>query len=142
MSFNRTAYDSCTYTRNLKENVGVLSYVLSPYRFEHQNKCRHELGLIGGSAVSHVNGNLVDLESDLRGQTRFLGKCTANAARPMVQGAPIANDKTRPIDTTPRHLKSCQMISYRSVPLPPGNVQLPCKSNTWTKAVSKFFGYQ
>lgn len=117
MSFNRPSYDSCTYTRNLRENVGILSYVLSPYRFEHQEKCRHELGLVGGTAVSHVQGNMVDLESELRGQTRFLTKCTKNAAKPL-DGQPIRNDKTEPIPIEKKHLPGCQMISYRAVPLP------------------------
>jgi hypothetical protein len=105
--------------RNLKENVSILSYVLSPFRYEHQDKCRHELGLVGGTAVSHVQGNMVDLESDLRGQTRFMTKCTKNAARPLDEGGVVVNDKTAPIDTSKKHLPACQMISYRSVPLPP-----------------------
>ena len=29
-----------------------------------------DLGVIGGTAVSHIRGNLVDLETDLRGTTR------------------------------------------------------------------------
>lgn len=119
MSFNRTSYDSCTYRKDLKENVGILSYVLSPFRYEHQNKCRHELGLVGGSAVSHIDGNLVDLESELRGQTRYLTWCTKTAPRPMTTGDSIVNDKTAPISTSMKHLPPCQMISYRSVPLPP-----------------------
>lgn len=119
MSFNNLSYDSCTYRKDLKENVGILSYVLSPFRFEHKNKCRHELGLVGGTAVSHIDGNLVDLESELRGQTRYLTKCTSTAATPLQQGQSIINDKTPPIPTTMKHLPPCQMISYRSVPLPP-----------------------
>lgn len=119
MSFNRLSYDSCTYTKDLKENVGILSYVLSPFRYEHQQKCRHELGLVGGTAVSHVDANLVDLESELRGQTRYLTKCIKTAATPLEQGQAIVNDKTQPINTNMKHLPPCQMISYRSVPLPP-----------------------
>lgn len=120
MSFNRPNYDHCTYLRNLKENVGILGYVLSPFRYEHQDKCRHELGLVGGTAVSHINGNMVDLESELRGQTRYNTKCTKNAAVPLEDKKPIVNDKTEPINTTMKHLPACQMISYKAVPLPPG----------------------
>jgi hypothetical protein len=119
MSFNHLNTDHCTYKRHLKENVSILSYVLSPFRYEHANKCRHELGLVGGTAVSHVAGNLVDLESELKGQTRFLTKCAAHEHQPPVAGQPIVNDKTRPIDTSLKHLPRCQMISYKSVPLPP-----------------------
>jgi hypothetical protein len=127
MSFNNLSYDSCTYTRHLKESVGILGYVLSPFRYEHENKCRHELGLVGGSAVSHVAGNLVDLESELRGQTRFLTKCDARKAQPLVAGKPIVNDKTPPIDTRAVHLRGCQMISYKSVPLPPPMETYSCQ---------------
>ena len=119
MSFNHLTYDHCTYSKDLKENVSILSYVLSPLRYEHANKCRHELGIVGATDVSHVKGNLVDLESDLRGQTRFATKCADKAYHPVPPGGKITNDKTGPIDTGLLHLPACQMISYRSVPLPP-----------------------
>jgi hypothetical protein len=127
MSFNRSTYDSCTYTRHLKENVSILTYLLSPFRFEHQDKCRHQLGIVGGTAVSHVQGNMVDLESELRGQTRYLTKCTKHAPQPLVEGDLIVNDKTMPIDTSKKHLPSCQMITYRSVPLPPSVNYSKCR---------------
>lgn len=121
MSFNHISDDHCTYSRRLGESVSILDYVLSPYRFEHENKCRHSLGLVGGPAVSHISGNLVDLESDLRGQTRYNTKCADHMHKPIeTAGQRIYNDKTDPIDTTALHLPACQMISYKSVPLPPG----------------------
>lgn len=119
MSFNHLGMDQPTYCRRLQESVTVLDYILSPFRFEHKNKCRHELGIIGGSAVSHVTGNMVDLESDLRGQTRLLSKCGGNMWKPIAPGDKIQNDKTPPISTSMKHLPACQMIGYRSVPLPP-----------------------
>lgn len=118
MSFNHLSSDTCTYSRRLNENMSVLSYLLSPYRYEHLNKCRHELGLVGGTAVSHVNGNMVDLESDLRGQTRYLSKCVKHQHAPIKEGDSIKNAKTEPIDTSKKHLPGCQMISYKQVPLP------------------------
>lgn len=120
MSFNHLKNDSGTYKRNLHENVSILGYILSPFRYEHSDKCRHQLGLVGGTAVSHVKGNLVDLESELRGQTRYLSKCGDNQYKPLEPGQTIIhNDKTDPIDTTALHLPACQMISYKAVPLPP-----------------------
>lgn len=117
MSFNRLMYDTCNYKQNLQESVSTLGYVLDNARYEHKQKCRHNLGLVGGSAVSHVAGNLVDLESELRGQTRYQSKCPCNQYMPASDGM-IRNDKTAPIDTTMKHLPSCQMIGYRSIPLP------------------------
>ena len=118
MSFNHPTYDHCTYKRHLKENVSILSYIISPFRYENKNKARHRLGLLGGTAVSHIQGNLVDLESDLRGQTRFLTKCVDTQHKPLKPGENIINDKTPPIDTRLLHLPTTQMISYKSVPLP------------------------
>lgn len=118
MSFNRTKYDTCSYKQNLHGNVSTLSYILSPINFENANKCRHQLGLIGGTAVSHIKGNNVDLESELRGQTRYISKCGNNMYVPTDDGI-IKNDKTEPIDTKLLHLPSCQTIMYKSVPLPP-----------------------
>lgn len=119
MSFNHLSMDHCTYKRNLKENVSILGYVLNPIRYEHNEKCRHELGIVGGTSVSHVQGNLVDLESDLRGQTRFMTKCAKHQYQPTPDNSEIRNDKTAPISTKKLHLPACQMISYKSVPLPP-----------------------
>lgn len=120
MSFNHISDDHCTYSRRLTESVSILDYVLSPHRYEHSSKCRHALGLVDGPAVSHIAGNLVDLESDLRGQTRYISKCADNQHKPIeTPGQRIYNDKTAPIDTTALHLPTCQMISYKSVPLPP-----------------------
>jgi hypothetical protein len=119
MSFNHPIYDHCTYKRNLKENVSILSYVLSPFRYEHKEKSRHRLGLVGGTAVSHIQGNMVDLESDLRGQTRYLTHCAGTQYKPVNPGDNITNDKTAPIDTRLKHLQTNQMIAYKSVPLPP-----------------------
>ena len=75
MSFNRLQYDNCAYTHQLHESVGTLAYILDPSRYENCNKCRMEFGLVGGTNVSHIKGNLVDLETDLKGITRLATKC-------------------------------------------------------------------
>tara|TARA_B110001452_G_scaffold257121_1_gene251031 strand:- start:89 stop:466 length:378 start_codon:yes stop_codon:yes gene_type:complete len=118
MSFNRTKYDNCSYKQNLKESVDTLGYILTPFRYENSNKCRHQFGFIGGTSVSHIKGNIVDLESELRGQTRYVSKCGQNYYIPTNDNV-VKNDKTEPIDTSLKHLGSCQSIMYKSVPLPP-----------------------
>ena len=132
MSSNRLIYDTCAYKHELSQSVGPLEYVLNPMKFENCNKCRMELGLVGGSAVSHVKGNLVDLETDLRGQTRRTTKCPTrlyqnpcptgdmNNCKPgniHIRGDPSQTE--RHIDTQMLHLPSCQMIRYKPIPLPP-----------------------
>lgn len=118
MSFNRTKYDNCSYTTDLKSNVDTLGHILSSYRYEHKDKCMHQLGFVGGTAVSHIQGNLVDLDSELRGQTRILTRCPTNKYVPSDDNV-IKNDKTEPINTQMKHLPTCQSIMYRSIPLPP-----------------------
>lgn len=124
MSFNRLHDDACTARRQVTQSASILGYILNPMRFEHKNKCRHELGLVGGTAVSHVQGNLVDLESELRGQTRLATMCATKQhlpahVKPASSASVITNDKTPPISTKMEHLPRCQMISYKAVPLPP-----------------------
>jgi len=140
MSFNRLRYDNCAYQHQLSESVGTLSYVLDPMRFEHCNKCRVELGVVGGTNVSHVKGNLVDLETELRGTTRLQSKCpslqyqnpcptgTMNKCQPqnIVIRANPAN-QGRVIDTSMQHLKPCQMVRYKSIHLPPPMEPVHCK---------------
>ena len=118
MSFNRPKYDTCSYKQDLQSSVDTLAHILSPYRYEHKDKCIHEFGFVGGTAVSHIQGNLVDLDSELRGQTRIITKCNNNQYKPSENGI-VNNDKTTPINTNMTHLPTCQAIMYRSVPLPP-----------------------
>ena len=71
MSSNRLIYDTATYKTKLLESTNSLDYAIFPDKFKNTAKCRIEFGLTGGNGVSVYSGNLVDLESDLRGQTRM-----------------------------------------------------------------------
>ena len=132
MSYNRLIYDTCAYKKDLDQSTGPLSYTLNPIKYENCNQCRMELGIVGGTAVSQIKGNIVDLENDLRGQTRQMSLCPSKHYSPScsdkigdecqpsqikVQGngsSPAVN-----IDTRLQHLRPCQMIRYKPVPLPP-----------------------
>lgn len=122
MSFNRLAYDQCEYKQRLEQDVNSLQFILDPIQYEHSKKCRNEFGLLGGTNVSHIKGNLVDLENDLRGQNRPASNCAKYKYEPstnnIIQGKDNMNKVNRhpKIDTTPLHLESCQMNSYASVP--------------------------
>ena len=132
MSSNRLMYDSCEYQTRLNESSNTLNYTLNPLRNENCNKCRMELGTIGGTNVSHIRGNLVDLETDLKGITRkaslcptqkFVSACAkGNMANCQPENIVIYGEncgQSRVIDTTPLHLKSCNMIRYEPTPMPP-----------------------
>lgn len=132
MSFTRTFTDPCAYKKTLEENVSYASYTLDPIRYDNCNKCRPELGIVGGTAVSHVGGNLVDLESNLFGIDRDLSRCPSSRFVPRsddkVQGTTIYRDSCRPvIDTHKTHLKACQMFDYApSTPHPPSMDLFKC----------------
>lgn len=127
MSFNRLSYDHCRYSRELNENTNVLQYIINPLRFEHPNKCRPELGIVGGANVSLVKGNVIDMESELFGITRNLSKCAISQVKPLEQSPIILNDKTKPIDTRKLHLRKCQLFGYNEVPLPKPQNYNSCK---------------
>ena len=127
MSFNRLSYDHCKYSRELHENTDVLKYIINPVRYEHPEKCRPELGTLAGANVSQIKGNIVDLESELFGITRNLSKCSSAQVKPLSQQPIILNDKTKPIDTTKLHLRSCQVIGYDPVPLPGARIPSSCQ---------------
>jgi hypothetical protein len=94
---------------------------MDPIKYERPEKCRMELGIVGGTAVSHVSGNMIDLENDLRGANRPVSSCpmydhlpgNGQVIQRHEQYKPVIHE---PIDTTMKHLPSCQMISYGSVP--------------------------
>lgn len=124
MSFNRMSYDSCSYKQELSENVSQLSYLLDPIKFEHCQKCRHEVGLVGGTAVGVVTGNMVDLENELFGINRPNTHCPNYKFVPrddnIVQGKEYIKPVQHPaVNTAMKQLRPCQMIDYHEVPHPP-----------------------
>lgn len=123
MSANRSTYDTCSYKASLAQSVAPASYMLDPIKYNHCNKCFNSLGLVGGVAVSHVSGNLIDLENDLRGQNRPLTHCPSFQYAPptnnILQGKEYIKPVQHPeIDITMKHLPSCQFFPYPEVPLP------------------------
>ena len=125
MSSNRLIYDTCAYETEMTQSVDQLSYILDPTKYYRNEPCRMELGVVGGNNVSQVKGNLVDMETDLRGLTRYNTRCLKNK----IHGYSNANKKIKipadgckkslEIDVNKYHLPPCQMIRYEPVPLPP-----------------------
>ena len=126
-----------------QQSADAYSYVLIPEKWSNPNKCRNALGMVGGAEVSHVKGNLVDLESDLKGITRPQSKCNA---KQYVPNCPLGGgdcpdypnsisyvDKStgekRSVDTEPNHLRTCQTWSYPGTPVPRPYGQETCQIN-------------
>jgi hypothetical protein len=122
-----------------QQNTGMFSYTQIPSKFEHPEKCRNALGLVGGSEVSNISGNLVDLESDLLGITRAQSKCIGRQYAPACalggNGCPDmppsfsfrdkATGEVRMVNTSARNLPTCQMATLPGVSAP-----LPLKTQT------------
>jgi hypothetical protein len=115
-----------------EQDYGMFSYTQMPSKFENPDKCRNALGLVGGSEVSNISGNLVDLESDLFGRTRVQSKCIARQYLPACplggSGCPDtppsfsyrdkSTGKIFTVDTSPRNLPTCQNVTYPGVGTP------------------------
>jgi len=118
MSSNRLSYDSCAYQKSLQQSMGPLDYMMYTGKYENSAKCRIEFGTVGGNGVSIFSGNLVDLESDLRGQTRQASMCPSNMYHPSQK----MNGKLL-------NQPSCQMQYYPKVPIPQQNAGTTCNYN-------------
>ena len=131
MSFNKLRYDTCAYKNELAQTVGTFAYVIDDCRYVHQQPRRVEFGLVAGNDVSIAN-NMVDIESDLKGQTRLASKCPTleylnpcpagdmNTCKPkqiVIRGNP--SNLGRVIDTTLHHLPPAQFARYVPIQIDP-----------------------
>ena len=131
MSSYRLIYDSCAYKKNLQQSTEPLQYALYTGKYENSAKCRIELGSVGGNGVSLFNGNLVDLESDLRGQTRLNSLCPCDKYSPKCSSPNCKNNKGIPCSSPEcqiplKHQPSCQMVNYPQVPMPSNPMDSKC----------------
>ena len=129
---NRLIYDTCAYSKTLGESISPMEYMLDLSAHEHCDKCRVELGLVGGTAVSRVRGNMVDLENDLRGSNRPNTKCPAFKFLPSTDGSVQGKEYIKPVchprvDTSvSHHLKTCKFSEFPSVPCVPNPKPFEC----------------
>lgn len=120
-------------------------YTQIPSKFYHPNAARNALGLVGGNEVSMPSGNLVDVESELRGITRDLSKAPAKMYKPsclLGEKDPSSSDglasiagscapwpksftflersngKAVSVSMEPRHLPTTQNATFPGVPAP------------------------
>ena len=64
---NRLSYDNCSYQKKIYESTSPLSYNLYQGKFENCNKCLYDR--------FWTPYQLVDIETELRNQTRPLSDC-------------------------------------------------------------------
>jgi hypothetical protein len=90
-------------------------------QFVSPNPQRHILGIVGGNEVSLIKGNMVDLESDLRGITIPITFAPWREYQPPQQKKEIVRENTKSnltIDIQKAHLPVYQMIGYPAVVAP------------------------
>jgi hypothetical protein len=108
-----------------KENPQVYDRIQTTYI--HPEPKRHILGLVGGNEVSLIKGNIVDLESDLRGINLPNTFCPWRQYQPPAAKATEIKRATYKgevaIDVRAKHLPAYQMWAYPAVaaPLPMKN---------------------
>jgi len=115
-----------------KENPQAYDFL--PSQFVHIQPKRHMLGLVGGNEVSLIAGNMVDLESDLRGINipntfapwrQYQAPTTAS-----IESGQIYRKNTKfdmAIDVRPQHLPAYQMWAYPGVQGPAPMVSEVCR---------------
>lgn len=136
MSSNRLIYDDCAYKKSLQQSTDPLEYALYTGKFENTAKCRIELGSVGGNGVSLFNGNLVDLESDLRGQTRKSSLCPCDKYSPNCSNPNCKKNNGIPCEgpncqVPLKHQAACQMVRYPKVPMPGKPMDNSCNYNKY-----------
>lgn len=97
-------------------------YDQSQYAYISSHPKRHILGLVGGNEVSLVKGNVTDVESDLRGITRPLTRCSPLEHSPIGELQTTIKRENRKntltIDITKNNLLAYQMWAYPTVMAP------------------------
>ena len=130
MEWNRTRYDPCEYSVDIRQSTSPLAYQLNPLKFENCMKCRPQFGLIGGQDVSLNTRNLVDLESDLSGRSHALSRQACGLYTPKSRNGKTCKhgrDTGIPFDCpdcsteeSKIHLRPCQLNAYKPRPVDVG----------------------
>lgn len=107
MSNNRLAYDKCFEKEKDVEDSNSLGYIMSLDKYENNQKCRNEFGLLGGPQVSEINGNKVDLESVLKGLSSSNVGCGLEKDPSQMLIVGNAGTTQTLVDTSVNHLVSC-----------------------------------
>lgn len=81
-SFSRSLYDECALKKKDEESAGPFQYMTDSQVSESTSSC-----FLGASPFQHnqlhsISSEYVDIESDLRGQTRNLSKCPEHKYNP------------------------------------------------------------
>lgn len=73
---SRLPYDPCAYNKTLSESVAPYEYITYDGKFENCNKCVHN------RYTRPFDTDIVDVESELRNQTRLASNCPSRQYNP------------------------------------------------------------
>ena len=118
MSNNRLLYDKCVSNEEEKKYTSSLDYIINTIKYENEQKCRHQFGLVGGPAVSEIVGNKTDLESVLKGLGSTNSPCVTSGvvSKIVIEGETRGNER-KEVDTRLTHLTSCQILDIKPIHL-------------------------
>lgn len=84
-ALTRASYDDCAYATRLHESTSPLLYQINPEAYESCKKCHQAypgfIGKMGGMGFG-IGPDRVDIDSDLRGQTRLQSRCPSHKYNP------------------------------------------------------------
>ena len=132
-------------TAHWEKKVDPQHYDYLTSQFVNPTPQRHILGLVGGNEASLIKGNMVDLESDLRGINIPNTFCPWKQYQPPPKNqTEIVRDNTKislKIDVQKANLPAYQMIAYPAVvaPFPIKNEVCVTPEKYWCKPVIIFF---
>jgi hypothetical protein len=72
----RLPYDPCAYNKSLTESVAPYEYTMYDGKFENCNRCVHD------RYTRPFDVDIVDVESELRNQTRLASNCPSRQYNP------------------------------------------------------------
>lgn len=110
---NNTIYDECYYNNRLKQSKNTLDYLIDSCKYNNLNKCSHQIGLNSGAEIKEEKHTLVDIESDLRGQTYYAKLCPVEKYEYNKSNDEVYVKKTDNVNSTP--LDTCQMFDFRKI---------------------------
>ena len=119
MASTNLIYDNCAYNQQKKYDKSACNYQLYKGQAIREKNCRINFGVVGGNDVSLYRHNLVDLESELRGQTRVASLCGTNKYLP--------NNNHQQNNYI--HLPECQIMCKRPLCLNSYFVCTHCNTN-------------
>ena len=93
---NRKIYDRCEELCWRNQSTAPIGWTLDADRFVHVNRCRADDSVVGGTSVS-ADYIYIDVESDLRGQTRPLTQCPAYKYLPRCDKLSISREYIKPV---------------------------------------------